>query len=287
MAGSWVSSCLDSVLAQTVTDFELVISDNCSSDDTFAICQSYAARDGRIRIVRQGENIGIAANHNFTYLQATAPYFCWLSANDIYDARFLERCLDVLEGSADVVLVAPRASNFLETPGDGELYAESPLPDVHDPATRLYAVMSSTLSTRVFRGVYRRSAIGERAPLKAMFGNDHLLVVELSTVGRIVQIGGPLYYERISAGARTASIPLYRRARYYEPHIGIVSMLFHRVRIMARYWVIAMGHAQGLDGRLAAIPAMLRVTYDLRRMPLRDLREAWGLLREGLRRRLA
>ena len=283
-AGRWVANCLESVLAQTVADFELVISDNCSTDDTWSICQSYADRDARIRLVRQPENIGIAGNHNFTFRQARAPYFCWLSANDIYDPRFLERCLAVLDASADAVLVAPRASNFVATPGDGQLHAESFLPDVPDSSRRLYAVMSSTRSTRVFRGVYRRSALDRNAPLQPIFGSDHLLVVQLSTIGRIVQIPGPLYYERISTGARTASVPLRRRAQYYEPGAGLSSMLFHRVRIMARYWGIAWRHAPAGVQRLAVIPPMLGVMVDLRRMPLRDLREAAGLAREWLRR---
>ncbi len=284
MAGKWVTPCLESILAQTMPDFEVVISDNASTDDTYAICQSFAARDARIRVLRQPSNIGIAGNHNFTLREARAPYFCWLSANDIYDPHFLERCLAVLDASPDVVLVAPRASNFIDTPGDGKLDAESFLPDVADPSRRLYAVMSSTRATRVFRGVYRRSALDAKGPLRPMFGNDHLLVVELSTIGRIVQIPGPLYYERISAGARTASVPLRRRAQYYEPGGGVSSMLFHRMRILGRFWGIAWRHASPGWRRLAVIPPMLRVMVDLRRTPVRDLREAAGLAREYLRR---
>lgn len=284
MAGRWVAQCLESILAQTMPDFEVVISDNGSTDDTYAICQSFAARDGRIRVLRQPSNIGVAGNHNLTLREARAPYFCWLSANDIYDAHFLERCLAVLDASSDVVLVAPRASNFIDTPGDGKLDAESYLPDVRDPRRRLYAVMSSTRATRVFRGVYRRSALDAKGPLKAMFGNDHLLVVELATIGRIVQIPGPLYYERISAGARTASVPLRRRAQYYEPGRGISSMLFHRTRVLGRFWGIAWRHAPAGWRRLAVIAPMLRVMLDLRRLPLRDLREVAGLVREYLRR---
>ena len=287
MAARWISNCLESILAQTVTDFEVVISDNCSTDETPEICRCFAERDSRIRLVRQAENIGIAANHNFTFAQARAPYFCWLSANDVYDPHFLERCLAVLEASPDVVLVAPRASNFLETPGDGELFAESELHDETDSRRRLYVVMSSTLGSRVFRGVYRRSAIEGEAPLKQVFGNDHLLVVQMSTVGRVVQIGGPLYYERISAGARTASVPLSLRAQYYEPGSGVRIILFHRVRIMARYWGIAMRHAKKTGSRFAAVGPMLGVMYRLWRMPVRDLREATGLAREWFRGKLS
>ena len=135
-AGRWISSCLDSILAQTVTDFEVVISDHCSPDDTYEVCRAYAQRDPRIRVVRQPENVGIAVNHNVTFQETSAPFFCWVSANDVYEPTFLERCLAVLESDPGVVLVAPRASAFMATPGDGEMLAESRLPDVQDASRR-------------------------------------------------------------------------------------------------------------------------------------------------------
>jgi glycosyltransferase involved in cell wall biosynthesis len=277
MAGRWIAQCLESILAQTVDDFELIISDNCSSDDTLSIALRFSARDPRIRVVRQPENIGIAGNHTFTFLQCEAPYFCWLSANDVYDAHFLERCLAVLDGSPEVVLVGSRASTFFEIPGDGELLAEDRLPDVADPRQRLFAVMSRTLATSLFRGVFRRSVVEKQMPLQTMFGSDLVLVVEMAAAGRVVHLDEPLYHERISAGAWTTSVPLYLRARYYEPHSGVNCILFHRMRILLRYWCIAMRESKGAAQRLAAIPAMLHVMIDLRRLPVRDVREAAGL----------
>ena len=283
-AGRWISSCLDSILAQTVTDFEVVISDNCSPDDTYEACRAYAQRDPRIRVVRQPENVGIAVNHNVTFQETSAPFFCWVSANDVYEPTFLERCLAVLESEPGVVLVAPRASAFMATPGDGEMLAESRLPDVHDASRRLYVAMSSMTSSRAFRGVYRRAAFDTRDPLIPMFGTDHLIVVGLATVGRIVQIDEPLYHERVSPGARTSSVPLHLRARHYEPQAGIACLLFHRARVIWRYWGIALRHAGGLRERLAVVPRMLRVMYDLRWMLVGDLREFAGLVRGYLRR---
>ncbi len=168
-----------------------------------------------------------------------------MSANDIYEPTFLERCLAVLEAEPDVVLVSPRASAFMETPGDGEMLAETRLPDVRDGRTRLYTVMSSMTSSRAFRGVYRRAAFDTRDPLIPMFGTDHLIVVGLATVGRIVQIDEPLYFERVSPGARTSAVPMHLRARHYEPQTGVACLLFHRARVIARYWGIAMRHAKG------------------------------------------
>jgi glycosyltransferase involved in cell wall biosynthesis len=278
-AGKWISACLDSLLKQTLIDFEIVISDNCSPDDTVEICEAYARRDPRIRVLRQTTNLGVAGNHNATLQQTTSEFFCWASANDLYAPTFLERCVAVLESDPEIVLTGPRASSFHEVPGDGELLAEHPLADVRDPSRRLYAVMSSMKHSRIFRGMYRRSAMPEPAPLRPVFGTDHLLVVRLSLIGRLVHIDEPLYFERVSPGARTASVPLHLRARHYEPSAGIRCIVFHRVRLLAHYWRMALRHAQGSRQRLAVFPSMLRVMYDQRSMVFNDVVEFSGLLR--------
>jgi hypothetical protein len=124
-----------------------------------------------------------------------------------------------------------------------------------------------------------------------MFGNDLLLVVEMACLGRVVQVDEPLYYERISSGAWTTSVPLYLRAQYYEPQAGAACILFHRSRVLSRYWRIAMRESGGGWRRCAAVMPMLRVMVDLHRMPIRDVREAtglaWGWARRGRSRGIA
>ena len=68
---------LDSILNQTFTDFELIISDNASTDGTENICREYAYSDKRIDYIRQPINIGIHANLLFVCEQAVAGYFMW------------------------------------------------------------------------------------------------------------------------------------------------------------------------------------------------------------------
>ena len=71
----YLAEALESLLAQTFTDFELIISDNASTDGTEQICRRYAARDPRVHYVRQPRNLGISANHNV--LVALARAFYW------------------------------------------------------------------------------------------------------------------------------------------------------------------------------------------------------------------
>ena len=79
----FIREALDSLLAQTFTDFELIISDNASTDRTEAICREYAERDKRIRYVRQAENLGPAANFRFVLDEAVGEYFMWAAADDL------------------------------------------------------------------------------------------------------------------------------------------------------------------------------------------------------------
>lgn len=84
---------LDSLLAQTFQDFEIIISDNASVDGTAGICQKYCARDARIRYIRQPENRGAVANFQFVLDQAKGEYFMWAAADDMWSSNWLETLL--------------------------------------------------------------------------------------------------------------------------------------------------------------------------------------------------
>ena len=81
---------IDALLAQTYKNFELIISDNYSSDDTQKLCERYAAGDKRIRYIRQKENIGMIANSRFVLQEARGEYFMWACDDDWWGPRFIE-----------------------------------------------------------------------------------------------------------------------------------------------------------------------------------------------------
>jgi len=100
----YLQQTLDSLLAQTLTDFEIVISDNASTDRTPGICRSYEKMDRRVRYFRNDRNIGAAPNFNRVVELAGAPLVHCGASDDLYDSRFLERCVDVLGRDAGLVL---------------------------------------------------------------------------------------------------------------------------------------------------------------------------------------
>jgi len=91
----YIREALDSLLGQTFTDFELIISDNASTDNTEAICREYAAKDERIRYIRQPHNLGASANFKFVLDEAQGEYFMWAAADDVWDKNWIEKLLPV------------------------------------------------------------------------------------------------------------------------------------------------------------------------------------------------
>lgn len=110
-AASCIRESLDSLLAQTYKNFELIISDNASSDNTDKICQAYAKKDKRVRYIRQKENIGACENFNFVLKQATGEYFMWASDDDLWDVDFIKCIMDEYRKTPEqenVGLISPR-----------------------------------------------------------------------------------------------------------------------------------------------------------------------------------
>lgn len=94
-----IKRALDALLAQSYGNFELIISDDASSDDTPLICEDYARRDSRIRFIRQPHNLGRKENFRFLALTARGRYTMWASDDDWWDPRYVETLVYALEHS--------------------------------------------------------------------------------------------------------------------------------------------------------------------------------------------
>lgn len=103
---STVSAAIDSILKQSFGDFELIISDNASSDGTSEICSHYALQDNRIKYVCQNYNIGAWPNFDYVLKQSRGEYFMWAAGDDVRTDRFLEKGVSILNNRPDVVCVS-------------------------------------------------------------------------------------------------------------------------------------------------------------------------------------
>ncbi|MCA9143619.1 MAG: glycosyltransferase family 2 protein [Planctomycetaceae bacterium] len=105
----YVRRAVDSLLAQTFEDFELIISDNCSTDGSSEILHEYAANDSRIRYIRHPHNRGANFNFRFVLNQAQYEYFMFAAHDDSWNPEFIAANLEILQNRDDVVCSMSKA----------------------------------------------------------------------------------------------------------------------------------------------------------------------------------
>ena len=99
----FIRKCIESVLQQTNRNFELIISDNASTDSTPEICKEFLNKDDRINFVRQNKNMGGLWNFHFLVEKAAEEYFVWVAADTFLLPEFIEKNIAVLESQDKVV----------------------------------------------------------------------------------------------------------------------------------------------------------------------------------------
>jgi glycosyltransferase involved in cell wall biosynthesis len=188
---------LDSILAQTYQNFEVIISDNASTDATADICAEYAARDPRIRCHRQTKNIGAPENWNFVARAARGHYFKWSSASDRCEPRFLEACVAVLEDDPSVALCFGRTSYVDEN----DIPVVLPDTDVEvldeSPYVRFRRVCEHLMMNNEQYGVIRRETLMRTRLDRPYPHGDLVLMAELALLGKFKRLSEPLLIRRV------------------------------------------------------------------------------------------
>jgi glycosyltransferase involved in cell wall biosynthesis len=174
---------LDSLLGQTFEDFELIITDNASTDTTPDICQQYANRDRRVRYVRNPKNLGIVPNFNLAFELSSGEYFKWAAHDDVHRPEFVERCVEILDREPDVVLATSRTA-FID--GESREVGRDAQPfrlDADSPCERFKASLVNSHCYESF-GLMRRDAM-LRTTLYGSYGHyDGVLLARLALLGR-------------------------------------------------------------------------------------------------------
>lgn len=191
----FIRAALDSLLAQTFTDFELIISDNASTDKTEEICRTYTAQDQRIRYYRNDKNIGCARNFNRVFDLSVGEYFKWAAHDDLHAPDFLAKCIAVLDYDHTVVLCHSHMyfidenGNFLQN-YNIKLKTDSP-----KPQERFHELLSKHLCYQNY-GVIRTSAIRKIPPMGSYGIADGIFLLRLGLVGRFYEIPEYLFIAR-------------------------------------------------------------------------------------------
>lgn len=234
-AERYLAETLDALLAQTFADFELVIADNASTDGTGAICQAYAARDGRIRYYRNARNIGGARNYNRVFGLARGAYFKWAAHDDLCGPTYLERCVAVLDQQPEVAFCWPQA-RIIDAEGRVvESYRPNPRVHTPDVAERFLTCITMAVEPAVF-GLIRRDILRQTRLIGTYAASDRILVGELALHGRCYEIPEPLFFYRHHAQQSWRVYPtLADYQRWFDPTRG--SMALPHWRLLLEHFI--------------------------------------------------
>lgn len=204
----FIREALDSLLVQSFADFELIISDNASTDATESICRNYAEQDSRIRYIRQRENLGALPNFQFVLKEACGEYFMWAACDDMWDRNFIMLLCSRLE-ETEGCSVFGRLLQIDE-------YSQ---PIEHPAADNSFHFTGSYLKRRIsffvefegkgkanlFYSLFRREAL-EGIDL-AKYDADYLALFDLLTRLEFVSVRNVFLYKRIHASSEGTMKP--------------------------------------------------------------------------------
>jgi glycosyltransferase involved in cell wall biosynthesis len=204
----FIEEALNSILNQTFTDFELIISDNASTDRTGEIAQAYAERDDRIRYYRSEKNMGAGWNARRVYQLATGKYFKQAAVDDLIAPDFLQRCVEVLESDPTYVL-AHSKTKVLDEDGNFVENFDRPMETDSDDAVRRFHEMSlkDHKCYRIF-GVMRMSALRQLPPQGSYLNSDGVLLARMSLLGRFYEAPDYLFMSRRHSGQSSRTPPV-------------------------------------------------------------------------------
>jgi polysaccharide pyruvyl transferase WcaK-like protein/glycosyltransferase involved in cell wall biosynthesis len=265
----YLEQSLDALLAQTFTDFELIISDNASTDETADICRAYARRDPRIKYVRQPVNLGAVPNHNVLVDLARGRYFKWASHDDLYAPELLERCVAVLESRPDVVLAHCWDAIVDEHGAVVEAAPYAMATDDPSPAARLRSLLY-TPGGNDFYGVIRTEVLRRVGPHGTYYNADRTMVSSLCLHGPFHQVPEILYWRRDHEA----------RASRAGDRRAVAAALDPRRASRLRHPMVRM-HVEYVNGYLTAIGRAPLSTVERARCLAEVARWMWSCARRG------
>ncbi|MCS6820653.1 MAG: glycosyltransferase family 2 protein [Microscillaceae bacterium] len=213
----FLAKTIESAISQTYPNLEIIISDNCSTDESFEIAQKYANKDKRIVLFRQPENMGSLKNFYTVLKRAKGMYFCWLGAHDIFLKNYIQIAIEIFAQQPEVVMVYPISrlidveDRLLQIEGSDIHTAGLPLED------RLCKVVSNLNSCVAISGVFK-SVIAKKLPFKKVIGSDHLMLFATAFWGGICEVQQEGIYRRVvRQESHKEVLKRYEKMSVYSP----------------------------------------------------------------------
>jgi hypothetical protein len=279
----FVSSAIESVLAQTFGDFELIVSDNGSTDATPEIVARYASADERIRVLRHAETKGARWNFYTAFGAARGELFAWLASDDEWAPTFLERCVEALDAEPTASLAFSHVSYVDEQgqqTGSREMVMRVASERLHE---RLWDVLMVWHDCLPVFGVMRRDVLARTGLIGPYASGDHLLIAEMVIAGQFAIVDEHLFRSRLHGGQSISTYDVWvdhhAYAEWFEKTApGRVS--FPQWRLTGDLVKAVAGSGASINARLRCVPAVVRWAVRYRSLLRKDLHRGvrvwWG-----------
>lgn len=213
----YIKYSIDSILSQKFDNFELMISDNASTDGTESICKDYMKMDPRVKYHRFASNFGASKNYNYLYRVASGKYFRWSNDDDLWDSENLGKCVDVLENDRSVVLSYPKTkiideNGVLIRKYDDNLDLQSP-----DPVLRFREFFNQIGLSNVLYGLMRTEDLGKTSLFGNYIGSDIVLIGELTLYGKFQEIPEYLFSRRFHSKSSSSDKSTESQQSFFDP----------------------------------------------------------------------
>lgn len=204
----YLEQALRSLVAQTYSDFEIVVSDNASTDRTWEICRDFATKDQRIQLFRNTKNVGATSNYNSLVTEARGAYFKWAAHDDNCSPTFLNACVDTLDRTPDAVLCYPSTS-VIDGKGNTLTRYRDNLHILNDaPENRLQVYLRENFLEKqgmcnpIF-GLIRIECLRRTRLIQSFVGSDRILLAHLVLLGKIAELPQYLFERRVHGHTST------------------------------------------------------------------------------------
>lgn len=195
---NYIQSAIESILAQTYGNFELIISDNASTDATQDLCRGYANRDKRIRYFHNDVNLGAGPNYDKCFRLSGGKFFKWAAHDDMIAESYLENSVYLLENNPDAVLCfsdVQKIDEYNRTISTCVLDYQDLFSS--NPSTRFSSILEHLkFSECIFFGLYRRNVLVGSQLHGNYINSDLILIAEIALRGHFLKINEPLFMHR-------------------------------------------------------------------------------------------
>lgn len=262
----YISAAIESILQQTFPNFELIISDNASTDTTRQIAESYASTDPRVTVMTRNKTIGAHHNYNSIVPAARGEFFKWAAHDDLLDPHFLQACWEVLAKNPSVVLAYTRMGIIDE---QGQQFSERSSSfsyvDVA-PSVRFRRYIGDRHRSEPVFGLQRLDILRMTPLLGHYPGSDWTFLAELALRGEFVQIDRQLFLNRDHADRSTKeTVDARYRGHWFDPDRSAPVLLhWHQLKdYLGAIFRVPMSAAERLRCLLTMGHWSIRHTGDL------------------------